>query len=257
MAAGASAMAIMASSPASACGAGEVCGLNLYVHDSKFYDIAGMDGVDLTGLHVKNASQINVETPKNIANTAEFSQKNTGDINANLDYYGQFIAGDFESQVAALGNNAAIEFNGGAAIEGAQLNTGSVTAKSNVTMNHLVEIASIDLNVTAVANSASFDMSGDAILDMAQSNTGDKVTARLDTLLQGQAALADADVDIAVTAVGNNLSLNHDGFIAASIAQENCADVDATAKVTINGMKDPVNVTAMGNSIQIAPVKIQ
>ncbi|MET0154531.1 MAG: hypothetical protein ABW189_00275 [Rickettsiales bacterium] len=257
LAMGASAMAMTAAKASYACGAGEVCGLDLYVNDSKFVNIEGAGGVDISGLKVEGAHTIDIVVPGAVKNAMEFSQKNTGKINSELNYYGQFISGKFESQTAAIANNANIQLKGSTAMEAAQDNNQSVTAKANLTLNHLVEIGDIDLNVTSVANSATFGTDGNLILDMAQNNTGAKVDARLDTLLQGQNALADADVSVNVAALGNNLSVTSQDFTSASVSQHNCADISSLAKVTINGMKDPVNVTAMGNSIQIAPVKVQ
>lgn len=239
-----------------ACNQGEVCGLDLEINDDKVVNIEGLGGVDISGITVTGDTQVEVEVPATVQNVVEFSQTKIGDINSTLNYKGQWIAGDFESQVASIANSASIELDGDSAVEAGQDNAGDVVATGHYELNHLVAIDSIKIDVTAVANNASIsDGNGSSILDISQNNTGDEVTAELDARFNGQAALTNADIDINVSAIGNNVSAD-DGFIVSSIAQHNCADIEAIANVTVNGMRDPVNVTAVGNNLQISRINV-
>lgn len=249
-------VSMFVSTSAFSCGDGEVCGLNLEINDDKVVNIEGLGGVDLSGITVVGDTEVTVDVPASVQNVVEFSQVNTGDVYSDLNYKGQWIAGDFSSQVASIGNSASIEVDGDSAIEGVQDNTGNVTAYGDYQLNHLVEIDSISIDVTAVANNANIsDGNGSSIFDIAQNNTGENVTASLDAVFNGQRALTEAEIDINVTAVGNNLSAE-DGFIVSSITQHNCADITAVADIEVNGMRDPINVTAVGNNLQISRINV-
>ena len=245
--------ALLASTSAFAgqCKPNEVCGLDLDVDINTDRAIEGTGGVDVSGVNVEGTGDITVKVPTQVDNAFEFSQNNIGDVNSNLKYQGEWIAGDFESSVASVGNNASISTTGSIGLEGVQNNSGDINASSNVKMTHLVGIKSININSTAVANNMSFTSTDDLVLDTIQNNTGDDVNASADVLLMGQQALTTADVNVEVAAVGNNLSASYDGNLVGSSVQENCADIDARANVTVLGMKDPVNVTAVGNNLSI------
>jgi hypothetical protein len=250
------AVVAMFASSAYACGEGEVCGLGLEINDDKVVNIEGLGGVDISGINVNGDAEVSVDVPDSVQNVVEFSQTNIGDVYSDLNYKGEWIAGDFSSQIASIANSADIELDGDSAIEAGQDNSANVTAYGDYELNHLVEIDSINLDVTAVANNANIsDGNGSSILDISQNNTGHNVTASLDAVFNGQAALANAEVDINVSAIGNNVSAE-DGFIVSSIAQENCADITAIADVEVNGFRDPINVTAVGNNLQISRVNV-
>lgn len=233
------------------CRPNEVCGLNLDVDINTDRNIEGTGGVDLSGVNVEGVGDITVNVPQQVGNAIEFNQNNLGDVNSSLKYQGEWIAGDFESSVAAVGNNASISTIGATAVEGIQNNSGDINANSNVKLLHLVAIDSVDISATAVANNISVTSTDDLVLDTIQNNTGDDVNASADVLLMGQRSLTTADVNVEVAAVGNNLSASYDGSLVGSVVQENCADIDARANVTVLGMKDPVNVTAVGNNLSI------
>jgi hypothetical protein len=122
---------IFVSSLSYACPANEVCdGLDLTINDDRIINIDGLGGIDLSDVNVSGAGDINVELPETVENAIEVSQTNSGDVKAKLDYKGQFIAGDFESKVAAIGNNVSVDLTGSNAIEGGQNNTGNISAES-------------------------------------------------------------------------------------------------------------------------------
>lgn len=240
------------------CPAGEVCkGLTLEINDDRVLNIEGLGGVDLSGVEIKGVETIAVEMPNPVQNAIEASQTNVGDITASTHYKGQFISGDFESATSAIANNLSVGLTGSNALEGAQKNTGEVSATADVEMLHLVDIDSIDISVTSVANNASVEGTNDSIVDFGQENLGREVVASLDSTFMGQAALGDADVDINVSAISNNLSISGDGLVSASLAQHNCADVTASAKVNMQAMRDPINVTAVGNNLSISRINVQ
>lgn len=239
-----------------ACNPGEVCGLNLEINDDKVVNIEGLGGVDISGITVVGDTEVTVDVPASVQNVVEFSQTNVGNVSSNLDYKGQWIAGDFTSQIASIANSADIELDGDSAVEAGQDNSGDVTAFGDYELNHLVEIDNIEIDVTAVANNANINNGdGDSILDISQNNTGEVVTASLDAVFNGQIALTEAEIDINVSAIGNNVSAA-DGFIVSSISQHNCADIEAVANVEVNGMRDPINVTAVGNNLQISRINV-
>ncbi|MDA0781736.1 MAG: hypothetical protein PQ612_02980 [Rickettsiales bacterium] len=249
-------VSMFASNVAYSCPDGEICGLNLEINDDKVVNIEGLGGIDISGITVTGNAEVSVDVPTSVQNVVEFSQTNIGNIYSDLNYKGQWIAGDFSSQVASIANSADIELDGDSAVEAAQDNSADVTAYADFELNHLVEIESIDLDVTAVANNANIsDGNGNSILDISQNNTGHNVTASLDAVFNGQQALTQADIDINVSAIGNNVSAE-DGFIISSIAQHNCADITAVADIEVNGMRDPINVTAVGNNLQISRVNV-
>lgn len=241
-----------------ACKPGEVCeGLTLEINDDRVFNVEGIGGIDLTGLDIRGTGHIDVDTPNPVQNAIEVTQTNRGDINSTLEYKGQFIAGDFESAVTGIANNVSIALEDTNAVEGGQDNTQNVVATSDLELLHLVAIDSISASVTAVANTATVEGTGDTIIDFGQENTGHEVTATLDGLFQGQGALGNADVDLNVTALGNNLSVLGDGGVVGSLAQHNNADITAAARVTVNSMKDPLNVTAVGNNLSISRINVQ
>lgn len=245
---------IFASSLSYACPADEVCGLDLTINDDRIINIEGIGGVDLSGVNVANVGDVDVKLPETVENAIEFSQTNLGNVTSKLDYKGQWVEGDFEAQVASIGNNVSIDLEGSNAVEGGQNNSGDIHAEGDFAMLHLVEIDSISIDTTAVGNSANVGGTGDAIIDIAQDNTGNKVDAFLDANFNGQGALGDSNIDINVAAIGNNLSIENDGFVSASLAQNNCADINAIANIGVYAMRDPITVTAVGNNLQISRI---
>ncbi len=245
------ALFVSASAFAAGCPQGEVCGLDLDINNNTSKTIDGLGSVDLSGINIEGAGEIGVNVPNPVNNAFEFSQTNAGNVNSTLNYYGEWISGNFVSKTSAIANNASITTNGSAALESVQDNGGDVNAVSNITMTHLVSIKGVDVSVTGVGNNASFDTTGDLVVDSLQNNQGN-ISAYSNLNLYGQAALTTADVNVEVAAIGNNFSGKHDGSLIGSVIQANCGDVNAVADVNVYGMKDPVNVTAVGNNISIS-----
>lgn len=237
---------------AAGCGDDEVCGLDVNVDVNADRTINGMGGIDLSNVTVNADGEITVNLPTSVTSALEFSQENVGEVNSYLNYKGQFVPGEFYSTVTAMGNSASIQTNGGTSIEGVQNNSGDIHASGNLELLHLIAIESVNLNVNAIGNNANFDSTGDLVVDSIQNNTAGTVDAYATVLLQGQSAVTTADVNVDVTAIGNNFGGKHDGALVGSIVQANCADVTAGADITVNGMRDPVNVTAVGNNISIS-----
>ena len=223
------AISMMISSAASACNPGEVCDLQL------------------------NQVTIDVELPDSVSNAISNYQNNTGNITTDLDYQGQWIEGDFEVNLTYVANSASVELDGNAAFDSHQINSGNVTATyDNSQLLHLTEIENISVSLTAVGNTATLDTTGSALLDSYQDNTGSEVSVTLGADFYGQGALTDADMSIDLTAVANTVSIEHEGSVIANSVQNNMADVSAVADITLNGMRDPINLTAIGNNFSVS-----
>lgn len=231
------------------CPHGEVCGLDLNVHLNTDRTFSGLGGVDLSNVEVEGAGTITVPTPTNVTNAIEINQNNKGNVQSTLHYVADGVFGNWESAVTAIGNNASIETIGNTAVEGVQNNAGNINAYAGVTLYH-VGANSIDLSVTGVGNNASVDSTGDLIVDMLQNNTAQYVQAATNLGLYG-AGVANADLNVDVTAIGNNFSGTHNGTLIGSIVQENCANINAAASIEAYQLRDPINVTAVGNNISI------
>ncbi len=248
---------VFMSTLSNACPANEVCdGLNVTTNSNRVINIEGLGVVDLKKVNVTGIGEVKLEAPKNIGSVIEQNQVNSGNVKAELDYKGDFIKGDYAAKVNAIGNNIGIEKKGGLGFEGSQKNTGDITATVDSELSHLVEIKNVSFDVVALANNASFTSDGGIVGDLAQINSGKKVTASLDTTLRGQGALADALLEVDVTALGNNLSITNDALGLGSYSQENCADISAIAKIDLAAFKDPISVSAIGNNFQVSPPKI-
>ena len=232
----------------------EVC--NITVNTDKIIDIDGIGDIDLSGVDViAPDTEISIDLPANVNAAIEFKQKNTGDVTNTVNYHGDALTGEFEFNANSIANIATYDAQvDGAtvAIEAGQMNYGDVTVASNVTLDRMQELETIDINVNAIGNSMTASNPGDTIVDFAQINDAGDVSATLNANFYAvRETISGTDTNINVNAIANTFSLESDGNVIASLAQVNHANVSTNVNIVMDGLRDPINVKAIGNSINL------
>lgn len=235
----------------------EVC--NITVNTDKVIDIDGIGDIDLSGVDViAPDTEISIELPANVNAAIEFKQKNTGDVTNTVNYYGDALTGEFDFNANSIANIATYEAQvDGAtvAIEAGQKNYGDVIVSSNVTLDRMQELETIDINVNAIGNSMTASNPGDTIVDFAQINDAGDVSATLNANFYAvRETISGTDTNINVNAIANTFSLESDGNVIASLAQVNHANVSTNVNIVMDGLRDPINVNAIGNSINLSGI---
>lgn len=238
----------------------EIC--NIEINTNKIIDIDGIGDIDLTAVDViAPDTEITINVPDAVDAAIEFKQKNTGDITTEVHYYGDALTGEFEFNANSIANTASYDAQvDGAtvAIEGAQFNSGDVSTEATVTLDRMQNLDTIDINVNAIGNTATVVNSGDTIVDFGQVNEGGEIVASLNAgFYANQQTISGTDTNINVNAIANNFTLESDGNVLASLAQVNHADVSANVHIVMDGLRDPINVNAIGNSISIRGIEIE
>lgn len=215
---------------------------------------------NLQGISTTGIGQIKVEVPTTVGSAVEIRQNNVGNIsaagqvNAN---FGTTRMEAWEVDVTAVANNATVEVSSSVSTKATQLNSGNVSAQMQQQLAG--SIGKLDLSATAIGNNLTLTGEETAVFDVRQQNTGRSVSAAINTAISGP---APTETNIDVQAVGNNFGITLSGGAQAigSIDQENCADVSAQLAynlapptvTTPTAGRDPIKVTAIGNSVSIS-----